>query len=1399
MRPIKLSISIRLMALSASLLMMVPEILADTGTGSVSLTTVGSAVTENFNTLSNVAGSTTNTALPTGWYITEQGGGPRDNEQYAVDNGGSNTGDIYSYGAAASVERALGAVQSGTLIPFYGVKFTNNTGVTITSLNVSYTGEEWRFGATGRTDRIDFQISTNATDLTTGTYADVDALDFTTPDIAGTIGPRDGNAAADRTAIAGTISSLSIPNGATFFIRWTDFDASGADDGLAVDDFSLTPNSSGGPTPTPGVTPTPSPTATPSATPSAFRIHDIQGAAHLSPLTGQVVANVPGIVTAKISNGFYLQDPSPDANDATSEGIFVFTSTAPTVQVGDSLLVGGTVAEFRSGGSGSSNLTGTEITGPNVSLVSTGNPLPAPVVVGTGGRIPPATIIEDDATGSVETSGVFDPATDGIDFYESLEGMRVQVNNAVVVGPRSDQGEIPVLSDNGANASVRTTRGGIVVRATDFNPERIILDDLILATPVVHVGDHFSGPVIGVMDYGFGNFKPLITQSLTAVSGGLAREITLIPTANQLAVATFNVENLDPGDPPAKFTSLASLIVNNLRSPDIVAVEEIQDNNGPTDNGVVDATTTYNTLITAIQTAGGPTYAFRQINPVNDQDGGEPGGNIRVGFLFRTDRGLAFTDRPGGCSTCATTVANGPSGVELSFSPGRVDPTNTAFNASRKPLAGEFTFHGQKLFLIANHFNSKGGDDPLFGRFQPPVLSSEVQRTQQAQIVNNFVDSILALNSSAKIVVLGDLNDFSFSTPLNTLKGGVLHALIETLPQAERYTYVFEGNSQDLDHILLSDGLFSGVFDYDVVHVNAEFADQISDHDPQVVRLTLTGSVTPTATPTITPSATPTATATATATGTVPPTPSPTPTSTPTPPSTPSPSPTCTPGVNEAFDDITNLPARGWVQTNHSTTIGTTGWFQGNTAFFPAHQGMPTSYIAANFNNTTGTNTISNWLLTPPTTLVNGLRLVFWTRTSTANPSPDRLQVRLSTNGASTNVGTTATDVGDFTTLLLDINPTYTVGGYPEVWTLMEVDIVGVPSTTQGRLAFRYFVENGGPTGGNSHYIGIDTVGYFVPCPELASPTPDPSPTTTASPTATPSATPTATATIAPSPSPSATAGASPTPSATPTPPTQAINLSTRMRVQTGENVGIGGFIISGSAPKHVLVRGIGPSLSQFGVPNPLADPVLELHGPAGFTTVIDNNWQDDAAQAVLIQATGLAPTNPLEAAIDATLNPGSYTAIVRGNNNGVGVGLIEVYDLSQAVAAKLANISTRAFVNTGDDIVIAGFQLGGNSGTTRIVLRGLGGSLTVFGVANALSNPKLELRNENAAILASNDNWQDDAGQAAELTAAGLAPSDNLESGIARDLGPGQYTALLSGVGNATGVGVVEVYDRGP
>ena len=577
------------------------------------------------------------------------------------------------------------------------------------------------------------------------------------------------------------------------------------------------------------------------ASPPLVPIHAVQGAAHLSPMTGQLVS-LQGIVTAKTRNGFYMQDPNPDNDPATSEGIYVYTSAAPTVIVGDAVGVSGTVKEYRAGGASSTNLTTTEIDNPgrSVTVVSHGNPLPAPIVFGTGGRIPPNTIIEDDATGNVETSGVFDPASDGIDFYESLEGMRVQVNDALVVGPWHNFGsnrEIPVVGDNGANASVLTPRGGIVIRPGDFNPERIILNDLIAGGPTlspVNVGDKFPGAIIGVMDYSYGNYKLEVTDLPSVASGGLARQTATLPPAYQLAIATFNVENLAPSDPSSKFSTLADLIVNNLKSPDIVAIEEIQDNSGATDNGVVDASTTYGMLISAIQAAGGPAYVYRQIDPVNDQDGGAPGGNIRQGLLYRTDRGLTFVDRPGGGPTDATTVLPGP---RLSFSPGRIDPTNPAFLESRKPLAAEFDFKGDKVFVIANHLNSKGGDQPLFGRFQPPVFSSEVQRIQQAQIIHNFANSILAVDPNANVVVLGDLNDFQFSQPLLTLKGTILQDLIDTLPENQRYSYVYDGNSETLDQILVNNGLSTRPLTYQVVHVNSEFADQSSDHEPQVAHL----------------------------------------------------------------------------------------------------------------------------------------------------------------------------------------------------------------------------------------------------------------------------------------------------------------------------------------------------------------------------------------------------------------------------------------------------------------------------------------------------------------------------------------------------------------------------------
>jgi uncharacterized repeat protein (TIGR01451 family) len=302
-------------------------------------------------------------------------------------------------------------------------------------------------------------------------------------------------------------------------------------------------------------------------------------------------------------------------------------------------------------------------------------------------------------------------------------------------------------------------------------------------------------------------------------------------------------------------------------------------------------------------------------------------------------------------------------------------------------------------------------------------------------------------------------------------------------------------------------------------------------------------------------------------------------------------------------------------------------------------------------------------------------------------------------------------------------------------------------------------------------------------------PTPTPSPT----PSATPTATATATATATPTSTPTATPTA--TPSATPTAtPSQAINLSTRTRVETGEKVMIGGFIITGNVPKSVVLRGLGPSLSRFGITDLLLDPVIELRGASGNLIFRNDNWKD--TQQAPITATGLQPTDDRESAIVTTLPPAAYTVILSGKNGTTGVGTVEVYDNSQATDSQLANISTRGFVQTQEKVMIGGFSLGVSNNPTRIAVRGLGPSLTQFGLSSVLADPTLELRDENGTLLAANDDWQSDPVSAGELSANGLALPNAKEAGIFTVLPGGQFTAILAGKNGGVGIGLVEIYN---
>jgi len=259
--------------------------------------------------------------------------------------------------------------------------------------------------------------------------------------------------------------------------------------------------------------------------------------------------------------------------------------------------------------------------------------------------------------------------------------------------------------------------------------------------------------------------------------------------------------------------------------------------------------------------------------------------------------------------------------------------------------------------------------------------------------------------------------------------------------------------------------------------------------------------------------------------------------------------------------------------------------------------------------------------------------------------------------------------------------------------------------------------------------------------------------------------------------------------------PAQALNISGRARVGTGQGVVISGFIVTGTTPKRVGVRALGPSLANFGVSGPLADPIIQLNRGDGSLVMVNDNWKN--TQQAEITGAGLAPSNDREAALIATLPAGNYTAIVSGKNGGTGVTLAEVYDLDQAADSRLANISTRAPVGTGSNVLIGGFITGSKIGATRVAIRALGPSLQQFGIANSLPDPRLELHGANGALLAANDNWQSDATQAALITGYGLAPPNNLESAIAISLAPGRYTAIVTGKNNQTGIGLIEIYDE--
>ncbi|HXU35119.1 MAG TPA: HYR domain-containing protein [Blastocatellia bacterium] len=910
----------------------------------ISLTTNGTAYTQDFNTLASTG---TSSALPSGWALSEAGSAL--NTTYTAGTGSSTTGDTYSFGATGNTERAFGGLQSGSLIPTIGACFTNDTGGTLFSLAIAYTGEQWRLGATGRVDRIDFQYSLNATSLADGTWIDVNALDFTAPVTAGTVGALNGNAAANRTAISSTIGGLSIPSGATFFIRWTDLNASGSDDGLAVDDFSLTPNpppslsindvvvlegdsgttttatftvSLSSPALAGGVTfdiATQNDTATTADNDYVARtlsaqsiaagnqtytfdvtingdatdepnetffvnvtnvigavsgdtqgvgtisnddfastpIHTIQGNGNTSPFAGSTVTTL-GVVTAVKSNGFFIQakDAQADGDPNTSEGIFVFTSSTPPAAAapGNYVVVMGLVQEFIPSSDPNSPST-TELAGsPTVSLLSTGNPLPAATTITAA-----ATLVND------------------LNNLEKYEGMRAHVDSLTVIAPT--QGSI---SEANATSTSNGVFYGVITGVSrpfrepgvqvpdplppgspccvprfDGNPERLRVDsDGLTGTAALEVT---TGAVVtnitGPLDYAFRTYTILPDPGTPpSVSGNISAVAVPVPTTNEFTIASFNTERFfdtvdDPSTDDVVLTTTAfnnrlkkaSLAIRNvMRTPDIIGVEEMEN---------------LATLQALADKVNADAVAASQPNPLYQPylvEGNDIGG-IDVGFLVKSARVSVIDVTQFGKDTTYINPNNGQ--PELLN-----DRPPLVLRATIQPASGPV----YPITVIVNHLRSLSGvDDPADGN------RVRTKRRAQAEYLANLIQARQAGDPTEHIVSLGDYNAFEFNDgyvdSIGTIRGAPTPAnqvvlasadlvnpdltdLITSSAADQKYSFSFDGNAQALDHELITANLMTRFAHLNFARNDADFPEsfrtdanrpeRISDHDMPVAYFT---------------------------------------------------------------------------------------------------------------------------------------------------------------------------------------------------------------------------------------------------------------------------------------------------------------------------------------------------------------------------------------------------------------------------------------------------------------------------------------------------------------------------------------------------------------------------------
>ena len=567
-------------------------------------------------------------------------------------------------------------------------------------------------------------------------------------------------------------------------------------------------------------------------------IGEVQGESHESPLVGKEVVINNVVVTKTDKTGFYVQDKVSDNNPKTSDAVYV--ASKDKVESGDLLKVQGTVKEgymeeysVRPGQTfkkPAGSLTVTQIINATITKLGKAD---LPKALNISEKMP-KDIVDNTPT-------KYNPETEALDYWESLEGMRVEVTKPKVTGPQY-KGDIYVLPGDYKGQKLNNI-GGVNLRPGVQNTE--VLPITVGNSFVAKAKDYFNENITGVVTYKNKTYKidPIDPNALKGLlqDGGLKREVSKIyPSEDKLTIASYNIENFSANNkghdetPEEKVDKIANSFIKEVHSPDIITLIEVQDNNGGVNDGTVDGVKSGEKLAQRIKSLGGPDYKYTEIAPVDGKDGGKPGANIRVAYLYNPKRVTLIGKEKGGSEEAARFV-NG----HLEKNPARIDPTSVHFEKVRKSLAAEFEFKGERIVVIANHLKSKLGDDAIYGSNQPSVENTKAKRIEEAKILNAFIKEGLRQNPNLKFVLTGDFNDFEFSDSVKTIVGNELVNLMAEHEQGDRYSYFYRGSNQSLDNILISKNIKDKVV-FSPVHINASFMEEhgrASDHDPVVVQI----------------------------------------------------------------------------------------------------------------------------------------------------------------------------------------------------------------------------------------------------------------------------------------------------------------------------------------------------------------------------------------------------------------------------------------------------------------------------------------------------------------------------------------------------------------------------------